>query len=323
MSTTALIFDRDAVEEVADWSDHMGRLRRSSILWIDVDKPSEDEIRELVDGLGLDEASAERLSSDDEQPYFGDFGAHLHVRAFAPSGNGNGRTQLAKIECVVAERWIVTVHDQPVAVLEEFRELTEGSGEIGRLDGPEFLADVLEWVLTAYLRAFDDLENSLEEFDARAMEGRFDDLDAELRRLVEFRQEVGRLRRAIVSHREMFLALTRPEIESITSSAHADRFEALRSQLENVIQAARDSRDSVVVSFDVLNARTEQRTNEVVKVLTLGSLLLLPGALIAGIFGMNFKLALFENNAYFWVVLALIVAIAFATVAAARMRRWV
>ncbi len=46
-------------------------------------------------------------------------------------------------------------------------------------------------------------------------------------------------------------------------------------------------------------------------------------ALIAGIFGMNFKLALFENNAYFWVVLALIVAVAFATVAAARMRRWV
>ena len=323
MSTTALIFDRDTVEEVADWPDHVGRLRRSSILWIDVDKPSEDEIRDLVDGLGLDGVSAQRPSSDDEKPYFGDFGTHLHVRAFAPCGSDNGRTQLAKIDCVFAERWVVTVHDRPVDVLERFRELTEGSGEIGRLDGPEFLADVLEWVLTAYLGAFDDIEDSLEEFDARAMEGRLDDLDAELRRLVELRQEVGRLRRAIVSHREMFLALTRPEIEAITSSAHADRFEALRSQLENVIQAARDSRDSVVVSFDVLNARTEQRTNEVVKVLTLGSLLLLPGALIAGIFGMNFKLALFENNAYFWVVLALMVAVAFATVAAARMRRWV
>ena len=49
VSTTALIFDRDAVEEVANWSDHMGHLRRSSILWIDVDKPNEDAIRELVD----------------------------------------------------------------------------------------------------------------------------------------------------------------------------------------------------------------------------------------------------------------------------------
>ena len=323
MSTTALIFDRDAVEEVADWPDQVGRLRRSSILWIDVDKPSEDEIRDLVDGLGLDGASAERLSSDDSRPYFGDFGTYLHVRAFVPSGNGDGQTQLAKIECIVAERWVVTVRDRPVVVLDEFRELAQGSGEIGRLDGPEFLADVLEWVLTAYLSAFDDIEDSLEEFDARAMEGRFDDLDAELHGLLELRQEVGRLRRAIVSHREMFLALARPEIEAITSSAHADRFDALRSQLGNVIQAARDSRDSVVVSFDVLNARTEQRTNEVVKVLTLGSMLLLPGSLIAGIFGMNFKLALFDNNAYFWVVLALMVAVAIATVAAARMRRWV
>ena len=145
----------------------------------------------------------------------------------------------------------------------------------------------------------------------------------ELQRLVELRQDVGGLRRALVSHRLMFLALTRPELDGLTTSKHAERFRELQSRLEEVVQAARDSRDSVVGSFDVLVARTGQRTNEIMKVLTLGTVLLLPGALIAGIMGMNFKVGIFEENAFFWVVLALIAMLAAVTLVFARKRRWI
>ena len=73
----------------------------------------------------------------------------------------------------------------------------------------------------------------------------------------------------------------------------------------------------------MLVARTGQRTNEIMKVLTLGTVLLLPGALIAGIMGMNFKLGMFEENAYFWVVLGLIAMLAAVTLVVARKRRWI
>jgi Mg2+ and Co2+ transporter CorA len=121
----------------------------------------------------------------------------------------------------------------------------------------------------------------------------------------------------------MVLALARPELEAIASSNSAQRFATLRGRLEDVVQSARDSRDSVVGSFDVLIARSEHRTNEIMKVLTLASILLLPGALIAVVMGMNFKLGIFEHNGYFWAVLGLIAALALATVTIARNRRWV
>ncbi len=73
----------------------------------------------------------------------------------------------------------------------------------------------------------------------------------------------------------------------------------------------------------MLVARTGHRTNEIMKVLTLGTVLLLPGALIAGIMGMNFKLGVFEENAYFWVVIALIAGLAVLTLVAAKKRRWI
>ena len=73
----------------------------------------------------------------------------------------------------------------------------------------------------------------------------------------------------------------------------------------------------------MLIATTGQRTNEIVKVLTLASVLLLPGALVAAILGMNFRLGVFESTTYFWVVLAGIGAIAALTLVAARVRHWI
>ena len=68
---------------------------------------------------------------------------------------------------------------------------------------------------------------------------------------------------------------------------------------------------------------TGQRTNEIVKIFTLASVLILPGTLIAGVMGMNFRLGVFETAAYFWVVIAAMLALAVVTLAAARMRDWI
>ena len=320
--STALLFERDRVDEVEDWQSCVGRLGRRSILWIDLDSTDSGQIAELVEELELTTETRQRLEHTEGKPYFGDFGSYLHVTAVVPSSDKDF-PDLVKVVCLVSKSWVVTVHDSPLVVLDEFRERAEGSGEVGRLEGPEFLADLLDWVVSGYLAAFEDIELELEEFDTRAMKGEFEDPEDELECLVAHRKRIGVLRRALVSHRAMLLALTRPELDDITRSEHAERFCELRERLEEAVQAARDSRDSVVGSFDVLVARTGHRTNEIMKVLTLGTVLLLPGALIAGIMGMNFKLGVFEENAYFWVVLALIAGLAVTTLVAAKKRHWI
>jgi magnesium transporter len=196
-----------------------------------------------------------------------------------------------------------------------------GSGDTGTLDGPAFLATLLEWVLGAYSEAFERLEQRLEEFDIHAMRGRGADEDIE--KLVEMRQEVGVLRRALAAHRSALTALTHPELEALGNHASGERFQSLLQRFESTVQEARDAREAIVGSFDVLIARTGHRTNHIMKVLTLTSVILLPGALIAGVMGMNFKLGLFEHNWVFFLVLALILALAPLTVGVAKLRKWI
>lgn len=312
--STALLFDHREVDEV-DWSGSLPRLGRSAVLWIDLEGPDDGELERLADVLDLDSRAIERR----EHPEFADYGDHIQITASAP----NESRTLVTVTCLVSKRWVVTIHEEPVEMLETFRERAAGSGATGQLDGLEFLANLLEWAIESYFHAFEEIEASLEEIDTRAMSGDVEEREDVVEKLVERRREIGRLRRALTSHREAILALTRPELEAIATSSSAARFSELRGRLEEAVQAARDSREAVVGAFDVIIASTGQRTNEIMKFLTLASVLLLPGTLIAGVMGMNFKLGVFETAAYFWLVLAAMLVVALVTLAIARMRDWI
>ena len=226
------------------------------------------------------------------------------------------------LECVVGENWVVTAHDRPIPVLDEFADARLGSGDTGSLDGPGFLAALLEWVLGSYSAAFERIEQRLEEFDVHAMRGeRMPTRTSSV--LIEMRREVGNLRRALAAHRSALVALTHPELEALGDNASGERFQSLLRRFESTLQEARDAREAIVGSFDVLIARGGHRTNEIMKVLTLTSVILLPGALIAGVMGMNFKVGLFDNASLFWVVVAVIVAVAPLTIGAAKHWRWI
>lgn len=316
----AILFDRDRVERLHDLTERPKRLRRDKLLWVDVDRESVAAAADVAEAFELDEATRDHLINPTERALFEDHGRYIHVTTYAPREDEQG--ELHALECIVGESWVVTAHDRPIPVLDDFAARVSGSGDTGSLDGPAFLAALLEWVLGSYSSEFERIEQQLEEFDVLAMRGH-SDAETEIERLVEMRQSVGELRRALAAHRTPLVALTHPELEALGDNASSERFQSLLQRFEVTMQQARDARDAIVGSFDVLIARGGHRTNEIMKVLTLASVILLPGALIAGVMGMNFKVGLFDQATLFWVVVAAIVAIAPVTILLAKRRGWV
>ena len=318
--SAAILFDRDQVEHLDDISERPRRLSGSKLLWVDLDRSSEDGLSEVAEVFGLDDETRARLAESRDRAVFRDHGRYLHVSTYAPTDDEECR--LIALECVVGDNWVVTAHDEPIAVLEEFAARVSGSGDTGSLDGPAFLAALLDWVLGSYSAAFDRIEQRLEEFDVHAMRGDAEP-ERDIERLVAMRQQVGKLRRALAAHRSALVSLTYPELEALGDAAASERFQSLLGRFESTMQEARDAREAIVGSFDVLIARGGQRTNEIMKVLTLASVILLPGALIAGVMGMNFKVGLFDNPSLFWVVVAAIVAIAPVAIGLAKRWDWI
>ena len=323
---TAYLFDRRQGKSVDDWAKALAGLGKNDVLWLDLEGASEDEQHEVHEALELGDAARSALGDPEVKPRLEQHEGYLRVTAVAVSDEEHDPSrETVVVDCFVGANWILTAHKTEVAVLEDFRRVAAGEGEIGILDAPSFLAALLEWVVTSYLRAFDEIEAKLEEFDVSALAHPTNHPEEQIEMLVEARRRVGRLRRALAPHREVFAALSHSEFDPISSEGSAERFGELTLRLDAALASARDARDGIASSFDVLIVRTEHRTNEIMKVLTLASILLLPGALIAGVAGMNvnFSARTFEQSALFWVVVAAIVLIALATLALARLRRWI
>jgi len=314
----AILFEGDQVERLEGLAG-VGRLGGSKLLWVDIHAGSVMGADEVAEFFALDAKTGKCLARPHERAGFEDHGRYIHITAYAPREDEQG--ELHAVQCVVGQNWVVTAHECPIPVLDDFASRVSGSGDTGSLDGPSFLAALLEWVLGSYTAAFDRIEQHLEEFDVHAMRDEGEDGDIET--LIDLRCAVGKLRRALASHRSALVALTHPELEALGDNASSERFQSLFARYESTLQEARDAREATVGSFDVLLARGAHRTNEIMKVLTLASVILLPGALLAGVMGMNFKVGIFSHTWLFWIVVGVIVAIAPLTLGVARQRRWI
>jgi magnesium transporter len=323
---TAHLFDRREGRGVDDWAESLRHLDKNQVLWLDLTDASEQETAEVVEALDLGEAGGLRLGDPDAKPGIEQHEGHLRVTAVAVSdAERDPERERIVVDCLLGSNWVLTAHSAEVTVLDDFRAVAEGKGQLGLLDAPSFLATLLEWVVTSYLHAFDEIEQTLDAFDVKALGQPVGNPEDEIRLLGDARRRVGRLRRTLAPHRDVFAALSHSEFDPLSSERSAERFVALTARVDAALASARDARDGIASSFDVLIVRTEYRTNEIMKVLTLASILLLPGALLAGVAGMNvnFTTDTFAHSMLFWVVVAAIILIAMATLVFARLRRWI
>ena len=319
----SFLFNGERSERVEHWQAALEKLDGKELLWIGLHEASVEEEAALLEELALGASQARRLREPPKRACVDDDGEHLFVTLFAVAGDPDAPA-LVPLECVIGTNWVLTSQQEDVPILDEFLERAEGGGQVGELDSPSFVAAICEWVIASYLRAFEAVEAELEELDAKIIsETPRRDVSGELSRLVELRRRIGSLRRGLAPHREVVISLQHPELDALSTEDSAQRFVNLERRVTQALEAARDTKESTFGTFDLLVARIGQRTNDIMKVLTLGTVILLPATVLAGIMGMNFKVGLFGQAWLFWAVIAIMLLVAALVLATARVREWI
>jgi magnesium transporter len=301
--------DTDVAPEDVD----LERLAEHDLLWIDGDSSQDrvvDRLAELV-SLGPD-----GLGGLPQDPFIRDVGDAFVLGVRPLDSDQEEASPSALLLCVVGRNWIVSLHEGDIGSLREFADHLRGDSTLGRLDAPSFLAQVLEWVLNAYFVRLDELQQEIDELEVRILKERL--RDGIVERLVELRREIGALRRRLSPHRRVFIALAHPSFDVISGSSAAAEFGVLLDRLETALQTIDTTREMVVGSFDLFMTRTAQRTNDIMRVLTMVSVVLLPATVVAGIFGMNMLPKYLLKSWVFYGVLGLMAVIACALLLAVR-----
>lgn len=225
------------------------------------------------------------------------------------------------LEIVAGRNVVISRHLVPLQLLSDFDDRIEADATLGELSSATFVASLLDAVITSYHHAVDAIEDEVDALDAKSLK---DDRRDPLPELVALRRRIARLRRLLTDHRSLFASLASPDIAAFSGDPDgAAALRAVTARFEGAIAAVEDSREVLLGSFDVYMTRTAQRTNEVMKVLALATVLLLPGSLVAGLLGMNVTIPLSKDDpTSFWIVAIGVAAFAIAIVVVARARRW-
>jgi Mg2+ and Co2+ transporter CorA len=289
------------------------------LLWIDVTEPDEGRLAKLATLLGLHRTLGARLVEPGPRPRVDVVEDRLVAHVFGVA-LVDRRIRPVPLTVVAGPNFVATVHRAEIDTLDEFREHTSGDTAIGLVDSPSFVAAVLDWQVSGYFRAIEALEREADLIDEQALDPSLD--RNLLTDLVHLRRRITALRRLVAPHREVVAALSRPDLTAFADTRAGPHFQAVSERLERAVDGVETARQLVIGTFDVHMTRTAQRTNDIMRVLTVASVMLLPGSLVAGVLGMNFPAAFFDDPALFWVAVAAILGIALVTFAVARLRRW-
>lgn len=320
MTRSAILFDATGEDrEVELQGDGPIAVDDDRLLWIDLDARDGDDLARAARAIGLEAKALDRLSREDRRARF----LRLTDRVVLTLGTvdpDDPEVTRHELDVVIGPNQLLTVHDGPIPAIDAYREELSGEDRAGSLDAAAFAAGLIDHVLTDFFRQLEAIEREIDRLDEVAIrtrsEGDF------LGQVLVLRRRIARLRRVLSPNREALLPLERQDIAR-TEENVGTAWTGMGPRLERAIDGIENARELLVGSFDLYLGRSSQRTNDVMKVLTIISALALPGVVLAGVMGMNFKLPFFDDPNNFFVVAGVMIGFAAVILAISRWRHWI
>ena len=274
-------FHEQPIRQVAEIGSHLGK---QPVTWINVDGLGNAEIiKQLGELFHLHPLAIEDVVNTHQRAKCEDYGDVLFVVARMIQDHD---TPSEQISFFVGSGFLLTFQEEVEGdCLEPVRErLRQNRGRI-RQHGPDYLLyELLDAVIDGYfpvLEHYGDLLDDLDELKPHTK------LGTTLENLHILRVELLGLRRIIWPHREAVQALLRVGHVQIAPETVA----YLRDCYDHTIQLIdilEIYRESCADLRDFHYSQLSNRTNEIMRVLTLITTLFMPMTFIAGVYGMNF-----------------------------------
>ena len=262
------------------------RAQPDSWLWVDSqDEPSEQERQLLCDELGLEEHAVIEAQRRRHPPGFEALPNAVYLLAKPLTSDSEDLDfSTLQLATFAGPRLLVTRHSQHSRFLtllhERFRtEGCEGESPIS------LMAAIARRVTRRYGRILLDLEQRLDEIEDVLFESRTEQLIEEL---VGYNTSLRKVRRILAYHTNAFRAL-RDHFTAADSAQWHEEFDDIYSLMERFHSLAELYQNVISDLIDGYISLNAHHLNQIMKVLTIVTVIFVPLTLLVGVYGMNFE----------------------------------
>jgi magnesium transporter len=309
--------------ELAVAGPRIAEVSASGLTWIHVDAPRQAQASELALRFGWHDLDVEDVLSKRQRPKVDEYPEYLFgVLHFPRYDKQVQRLNAAELDFFLASDYLITIPNvELLPVTRLFRRCEEDEAlreQLFSKGSGRLLYEVLDDLFDYCFPILDKIGHKLDTIEDEMFEGRSEEI---VRDISNAKQEIISYRKIIKPERSTLRVLER----------HVERFlpEELDLYFDDVVDATEriwdilDNYKEVVEALETTNESViTHRQNEVLRILTIISFIMLPLFVITGIFGMNVHFPGEFTATGFWVICGMMVGAVGGMVAYFRYKKW-
>jgi len=283
----------------------------TSVSWINVSGINQTEvIKQLDEYFGLHPLVLEDIKNLEQRPKIEDFGNYIYIAIRALHCNETTKEiSSEQISIILGKNFVITFQTgKQKDIFEPIREkIRKNKGKIRKMQSDYLVYRIIDRIIEAY---FDILENFGYEIEFLEEQLISNPNINTLGMLHNLKKEMIQIRKSVWPLREIIVNLERGESKLIKKGTQIYFRDAYYHTIQ-LVDNIETSREILSEMIDVYLSSINNKTNEIMKVLTIIATIFMPLTFLTGMYGMNFKYfpEIYWHYGYFlfWVIVVVVI----------------
>ena len=277
----------DGVVTLHDDAARIGPPPEGTFRWVDLSGQDEPQLEVLRLGFNFHPLAIEDCAHFDQRPKVEEYETYLFIvtQGFVCEGGSVGNLKVQELHTFIGRHFLVTVHDEGIEALDGvWKRATNDVNLVKR--GADFVFYMIADRMVD--GNFPILDLAAEELEALEEEVLSNPKRESLTRIFELKHQLVSMRKVLSPQRDVLGALTKLDHPYI-SERTLHYFRDVYDHLIRITESIEANRDLLGNALEAYLSSVSQRTNEIMKYLTIMSAVFLPLAFVVGFFGQNFQ----------------------------------
>ncbi len=192
-----------------------------------------------------------------------------------------------ELDGYLGRNFVVTYHHERFRSIDKVKQQIRQNSYPCQRGAAYLLHQIFDQLVDYYMPVVDDFDITINALEERVFLMKKSNTIV-LEEIMDIRRAVARLKRISTRQLDVLYRLSHGEFHQIPEQI-LPFYRDVHDHLQRISDLSENYRDLVSGLFDIHFAVTANKTNDVMKVMTLISTIMLPLSLIAGIYGMNFE----------------------------------
>jgi len=258
-----------------------------ALIWVDMESPSEADDQVLLNVFQFHPLTVEDCRANRHHPKVDEFPDYLYFILHAVrTDSSSDRFNTIELDGYLGRNYVVTYHHEAFASIDKVKKSIRSSPVICQR-GPEFLLhQIIDSIVDDYLPVMDDFDERINDLEDNIFNLHRPN-DQILEEILGLKRSVLRVRRITSKQLDVLYRISHGQFQLISGPV-LPFYRDIYDHLVRVTDLAESYRDLIGGSLEAYLSVVSNRLNEIMKVLTIFSAVMLPLTFIAGVYGMNF-----------------------------------